>query len=92
MVKLPWRFMFLGKTRQSANGGSRMSECPSSPWVLTEWPYRTQDGPGTSYTPATPFAAESRETLDRSRSLEDAIRVFAEHLPAARGEDPASDA
>ena len=35
---------------------------------------------------ATPFAAESRETLDRSRSLEDAIRVFAEHLP----EDPAS--
>jgi 3-hydroxyisobutyrate dehydrogenase-like beta-hydroxyacid dehydrogenase len=34
---------------------------------------------------ATPFAAESRETLDRSRSLEDAIRVFAEHLP----EDPA---
>jgi len=39
---------------------------------------------------ATPFAAESRETLDRSRSLEDAIRVFAEHLPAARGEDPAS--
>ena len=39
---------------------------------------------------ATPFAAESRETLDRSRSLEDAIRVFAEHLPAAEGEDPAS--
>jgi len=39
---------------------------------------------------ATPFAAESRETLDRSRSLEDAIRVFAEHLPAAEGEDSAS--
>jgi hypothetical protein len=34
---------------------------------------------------ATPFAAESRETLDRSRSLEDAIRVFAEHLHAAGG-------
>jgi len=32
---------------------------------------------------ATPFAAESRETLDRSRNLEDAIRAFAEHLHAA---------
>ncbi len=39
---------------------------------------------------ATPFAAESRESLDRSRSLEDAIRVFAEHLPAAEGEDSAT--
>ena len=39
---------------------------------------------------ATPFAAESRESLDRSRTLEDAIRVFAEHLPACQGEDPAS--
>lgn len=29
---------------------------------------------------ATPFAAESRESMDLSRSLEDAIRVFAEHL------------
>jgi hypothetical protein len=38
---------------------------------------------------ATPFAAESRETLDRTRSLEDAIRVFAEHLRAAGAEDPA---
>ena len=37
-----------------------------------------------------PFAAESRESLDLSRSLEGAIRVFAEHLPAAEGEDPAS--
>jgi 3-hydroxyisobutyrate dehydrogenase-like beta-hydroxyacid dehydrogenase len=39
---------------------------------------------------ATPFAAESRESLDRSRTLEDAIRVFAEHLPACEGEDPVS--
>jgi 3-hydroxyisobutyrate dehydrogenase-like beta-hydroxyacid dehydrogenase len=39
---------------------------------------------------ATPFAAESRESLDRSRTVEDAIRVFAEHLPPRRGEDPAS--
>jgi hypothetical protein len=41
---------------------------------------------------ATPFAAESRETLDRSRGLEDAIRVFSEHLPARQGNDPESDA
>ena len=41
---------------------------------------------------ATPFAAESRETLDRSRSLEDAIQVFAEHLPARQGDDAESDA
>ena len=41
---------------------------------------------------ATPFAAESRETLDRSRGLEDAIRVFSEHLPARQGDDPESDA
>ncbi len=41
---------------------------------------------------ATPFAAESRESLDRSRSLEDAIRVFSEQLPARQGDDPASDA
>ena len=40
---------------------------------------------------ATPFATESRESLDRSRSLEDAIRVFAEHLYAAEGEAPASE-
>lgn len=40
---------------------------------------------------ATPFATESRETLDRSRSLEDVIRVFSEHLPAQQGDDPASD-
>jgi 3-hydroxyisobutyrate dehydrogenase-like beta-hydroxyacid dehydrogenase len=40
---------------------------------------------------ATPFAAESRESLDRSRSLADAIRIFAEHLPPAEGEDRASD-
>lgn len=39
---------------------------------------------------ATPFAAESRETLDRSRGLEEAIRVFAEHLLPARVEDPGS--
>jgi hypothetical protein len=39
---------------------------------------------------ATPFAAESRETLDRSRTLEEAIRVFADHLPGAGGEDPGS--
>ncbi len=31
---------------------------------------------------ATPLAAETRETLDRSRSLAEAIRVFAEHLEA----------
>jgi 3-hydroxyisobutyrate dehydrogenase-like beta-hydroxyacid dehydrogenase len=36
---------------------------------------------------ATPFAAESRETLDLNRSLEDAIRVFSEHLAATGGED-----
>jgi hypothetical protein len=40
---------------------------------------------------ATPFAAESRESLDRSRGLADAIRVFAEHLPPVEGEDRASD-
>jgi 3-hydroxyisobutyrate dehydrogenase-like beta-hydroxyacid dehydrogenase len=39
---------------------------------------------------ATPFAAESRESLDRSRSLEEAIRVFGEHLPGAGGESPGS--
>jgi len=39
---------------------------------------------------ATPFAAESRESLDRSRSLEEAIRVFSEHLPPPEGDDPAS--
>jgi 3-hydroxyisobutyrate dehydrogenase-like beta-hydroxyacid dehydrogenase len=38
---------------------------------------------------ATPFAAESRESMDRSRSLEEAIRVFVEHLHAAGAEDPA---
>jgi 3-hydroxyisobutyrate dehydrogenase-like beta-hydroxyacid dehydrogenase len=32
---------------------------------------------------ATPFAAESRGSLDLSRGLEDAIRVFSEHLPPA---------
>jgi len=31
---------------------------------------------------STPFAAETRETMDTSRTLEDAIRVFASHLPA----------
>ena len=41
---------------------------------------------------ATPFAAESRESLDRSRTLEDAIRVFSEQLPARQGDDPARDA
>jgi hypothetical protein len=41
---------------------------------------------------ATPFAAESRESLDRSRGLEEAIRVFSEQLPARQGDDPASDA
>jgi 3-hydroxyisobutyrate dehydrogenase-like beta-hydroxyacid dehydrogenase len=39
---------------------------------------------------ATPFAAESRETLDRSRSLDDAIRVFSEHLSGAHEKDPVS--
>jgi hypothetical protein len=41
---------------------------------------------------ATPYAAESRESLDGSRSLEEAIRVFSEHLSPSQGDDPASDA
>lgn len=41
---------------------------------------------------STPFAAESRETMDRSRSLGDAIRVFSEHLSVRQREDPESDA
>ena len=28
----------------------------------------------------TPFAKETRETLDRSRTLEQAVKVYAEHL------------
>jgi len=40
---------------------------------------------------ATPFAAESRESLDLSRSLEDAIRIFAKHLPPPRYNAPTSD-
>ena len=43
------------------------------------------------FLPAAANAAESRETLDLSRSLEDAIRVFAEHLLAAEGESPAGE-
>jgi 3-hydroxyisobutyrate dehydrogenase-like beta-hydroxyacid dehydrogenase len=41
---------------------------------------------------ATPFAAESRESLDRSRGLEEAIRAFVEQLPAGQEDGPASDA
>ena len=41
---------------------------------------------------ATPFAAESRESLDRSRGLEEAIRVFSEQLPDRQRDDSASDA
>ncbi len=33
---------------------------------------------------ATPFAAETRETMDTSRTLEEAIRVYASHLPSKR--------
>jgi hypothetical protein len=40
---------------------------------------------------ATPFAAESRESMDLSRSLEEAIRVFSEHLSARHGDNPAGD-
>lgn len=36
---------------------------------------------------ATPFAAESRENLDLGRSLEEAVRAFADHLPVARAAD-----
>ena len=34
----------------------------------------------------TPFARETRETMDTGRTLEDAIRVFAEHLGRAPGQ------
>ncbi len=30
---------------------------------------------------STPFAAETRETMDRSRSMQDSVRVYAAHLP-----------
>ena len=33
----------------------------------------------------TPFAAETRETMDRGRSLEDSVRVYARHLPCSDG-------
>jgi 3-hydroxyisobutyrate dehydrogenase-like beta-hydroxyacid dehydrogenase len=32
----------------------------------------------------TPFAQETRETLDRSRTLEQAVKVYAAHLPKAK--------
>ena len=34
---------------------------------------------------STPFASETRESLDRSRSLEEAVRVFAEHVAKRAG-------
>jgi hypothetical protein len=32
----------------------------------------------------TPFAQETRETLDRSRTVEQAVKVYAAHLPKAK--------